>query len=213
MSLQKPQAVIIGGGGHARVLLDIFMGCGETEILGYTDFHRCASMEIPYLGDDNALMNLPSSGLVLINGIGSVELPLKRRLFYMRFSAKGFRFGRVIHRAATISSQANLGDGVQVIGTSVIHTGVTVHENCIINTSAVIDHDCLIGAHSHISPGAVLSGDVRIGEGCHIGTGAVIIQGVKIGDGVLIGAGSLVISDIPSGVKAYGSPAKVIRPA
>ena len=82
-----------------------------------------------------------------------------------------------------------------------------MEENALINTAATIDHDCTIGPHSHIAPGAVLCGSVKIGDGCHIGTGAIIIQGVHIGDGVLIGAGSLVTSNIPSGAKAYGSPA------
>ncbi len=211
--IEALKMVIIGGGEHARVMLDILTDSGNTEILGYTDPAPSPSMEIPYLGADDALMDLSSDSLLLINGIGSVELPRKRQLAYMQLTKKGFRFGRVIHRAASISSKANLAEGVQVIGASVINTGAIINENCIINTSAVVDHDCRIGAHSHIGPGVVLSGKIRIGEGCHIGTGSVVIQGINIGDGVLIGAGSLVVSDIPSGATAYGSPARVINSA
>lgn len=49
---------------------------------------------------------------------------------------------------------------------------------------------------------------VRIGSRCYIGPNVVISKGVTIGDGCVIGANSLVNSDVPSGMKAWGNPAK-----
>jgi acetyltransferase-like isoleucine patch superfamily enzyme len=49
----------------------------------------------------------------------------------------------------------------------------------------------------------------RIGSGVFIGPNSVITKGVTIGDQVIIGAMSLVNADIPSGMKAWGLPAKV----
>jgi acetyltransferase-like isoleucine patch superfamily enzyme len=46
--------------------------------------------------------------------------------------------------------------------------------------------------------------------GCRIGSGSVIGAGIRVGRESLIGSGSVVTRDIPDGVVAYGSPAKVI---
>ncbi len=202
--------IVIGGGGHARVLADILSGSTDLKLIGYADFNPCQAMELPYLGNDSAIEELSRKDLLLVNGIGSVNLPVRRREVYLKFSGKGFRFANVIQHAASVSPAATLMEGAQVIGASVIQAGAVIGQNCLINTSSVIDHDCFIGAHSHIAPGAVLSGNVTIGTGCHVGAGTTIIQGVRIGDHVLIGAGSLVISDIPTGAKAYGTPAAIV---
>jgi len=204
--------IILGSGGHARVLMDIVKSSTTWAILGYTDVALGELGDVPYLGNDFVLETYLDKGILLINGIGSIESPRKRREIYKRLSQAGYRFANITQTNAAVSKRTSIREGVQIIGASVIQTGTEIGENCIINTSAIIDHDCTIGAHTHIAPGVVLSGGVRIGEECHIGTGSVVIQGITIGDGALIGAGSLVISDIPSGVKAYGSPAKIIGP-
>ena len=53
---------------------------------------------------------------------------------------------------------------------------------------------------------------IEIGSDVWIGGGAILCPGVKIGARSVIGAGSVVTRDIPDGVLAYGSPAKVIKP-
>jgi acetyltransferase-like isoleucine patch superfamily enzyme len=57
----------------------------------------------------------------------------------------------------------------------------------------------------------ILFNKVIIEDDCDVGVGSTILPGVKIGRGALIGAGSVVTREIPSGVVAYGSPAKVVR--
>ena len=52
-----------------------------------------------------------------------------------------------------------------------------------------------------------------VGDGALVGINSVILNGAKIGAGSLVGANSLVPEDkeIPPGVLAMGSPAKVVR--
>jgi maltose O-acetyltransferase len=52
---------------------------------------------------------------------------------------------------------------------------------------------------------------VCIGDDVWVGGNVVVNPGVKIGSNVVIGSGSVVVKDIPDGVIAAGSPAKVIR--
>lgn len=52
---------------------------------------------------------------------------------------------------------------------------------------------------------------VNIGDCCYIGSNTIISKGVTIGDGCVIGANSLVNIDVPSGMKAWGTPARIIK--
>jgi len=54
-------------------------------------------------------------------------------------------------------------------------------------------------------------GPVRIRSNCWFGVGCVVTSGVEIGERCVVGANSVVTRDLPPGVIAAGTPAKVIR--
>ena len=208
----KKKIIIIGGGGHARVLKDILDISGKLNVIGFTDVKPNHAMGIKYLGDDSVLKKYSAKEVLLVNGIGSVKLPEKRREIYERFKNKGYSFYSLVHPNCVISKKVRLKEGVQIIGGVVINIGTLIEENVIINTSSSVDHDCSIGAHSHIAPGVTISGDVKIGRCCHIGTGAKIIQGITIGDRVLVGAGAVILDDIRSEEIILGIPGRAYIP-
>ena len=205
------KVVIIGAGGHSRVIRDILGQYDMIDIIGYTDLNLRNGMNISYLGDDSSILEFSPDEIYLANGLGSVSLPKKHKTIYERFISKGYKFINIIHRRSILTQKVKMGEGVQVMAGVVINTGTIINDNTIINTSVTIEHECIIGAHSHIATAATLCGEVEIGECCHIGAGATIIQGVKIGDNTLIGAGALVLSDMPPSSKAFGVPAKLVK--
>ncbi len=205
----KKKLIIIGGGGHARVLNHIIGIIGIDEVCGYTD-QAPTGLSIPYLGCDDIIKKFSSEDILLVNGVGSSGRPTQREALFQKFKREGYSFHSLIHPKAVISSDVEISEGVQVMGGAIINTGVILGENIIINTGAIIDHNCELEPHTHIAPGVTLSGGCRIGTGSHIGTGATIIQNISIGQRSLIGAGAVVVKSIPPNSKAMGVPAKIV---
>ncbi|MEK3725869.1 acetyltransferase [Paenibacillus sp. FSL H8-0034] len=206
--MQRDKVVVIGGGGHAKVVIDILQSSNNYEIIGFTspldsDKSLCG---VPYVGDDSNLPALFDKGIrSFFIAIGDNKL---RKKLYNNLLEFGFKPINAISPYAHISPYASIGDGVVVMPGSVINACAVLGDNIIVNTLACIDHDCIINSHTHIAPRVSLAGCVNVGEGSFIGIGSSVIPEIKIGEWVIIGAGSAVISDIPSNVKVVGVPAR-----
>lgn len=207
----KLPVIIIGGGGHAKVLIDALL-LNNIEILGIADADLSQKgnslMKIPVIGDDDMVFKYGPGNIHLVNGIGSVGLPVKRQEVFEKFKINGYTFAIVIHPSAVIASNVEICEGAQIMAGAVIQPASRIGIDAIVNTKVSVDHDCLIGDHVHLSPGVTLSGEVRIHNGVHVGTGATVIQGITIGANSLVGAGSVVVHDVPSGIRVLGAPAR-----
>ncbi len=205
--------IIIGAGGHGRVVADALIESGKT-VIGFTDSDSSrwgsSCLGIKILGGDAEIAKFSPDEIFLANGIGSVGLPQLRQQIFERWKEKQFQFATIIHPAAFVSAHAVIAEGSQIMAGAVIQCGVRVGDNVIVNTGVNIDHDCVIAQHSHLAPGVTLSGGVSVGSRSHIGTGAVFIQGIKLGKDCLVAAGSVVIGSHDDGVKLAGVPAKAI---
>lgn len=206
--------IVLGGGGHAKVLIDVLIRQGIT-ILGITEKSIVSDstkiLGVSIIGYDSAVLSYSTDELFLVNGLGSMGDKKKRIQLFKKFKERGYSFFNVIHPSAVIASEVLLGEGVQIMAGAIIQTGSSIGYNTIINTRTSVDHDCMIGEHVHIAPGVTLSGGVKVSAGAHIGTGAIIIQGISIGENSVIGAGAVVINNIPAGVTAVGVPARVVK--
>lgn len=206
--------VIVGGGGHARVLYTalIELGCS---VLGFLDRESEDSALIKsgvkYLGVDADISRFSTEEICLVNGLGSVKDTRPRSNIFNHFKQLGFNFAQVIHPTAIIARDCEIGEGAQIMAGAIVQTGTTIGMNSIINTRASVDHDCRIGDHAHIGPGAVLCGQVALGSGVHIGSGATIIQCIKIGLYSVIGAGAVVLENVDEKAIVAGVPAKQLR--
>lgn len=199
-SSSPPHLVMLGAGGHAKVLLSL-ANASRLPVMGVCDpeLHRLGILEwrgLTVLGGDETLDLLDCTRVGLINGIGQVVGSNLRQRIYESAVCKGFQFPPLVHPAAFVDESAVLGQGVQIMAGAVIQPDVTLGCNTIINTRASVDHDCNVAAHVHIAPGAILCGNVQVGSGAFVGAGATVIQGLVLGECAVVGAGSVMVRDL-----------------
>ncbi len=206
--------LIIGAGGHGRVILDILSHLYSFEVMGFLDDDPGVKGKYidgkPVLGStaDSIKVRSQSGADSAVIAIGNNAI---RAAIFERFENEGFEMPFIIHPQAIISRNAKMGNGVIIMPGVTVNTGARIGRNVCINTGATVDHDCVIDDHAHIYPGANLAGGVHIGRLSYVGTNAAINPYISIGENSFIGSGAAVVEDMPADVVAVGVPAKVIK--
>ncbi len=212
VSESRKPVLVIGGGGHGKVLVDVLQKRAQ-QILGIVDPYHPPDYQIlgvPVLGGDEVVAKYLPSEVRLINGIGSIKDTQQRYKIFEHFKTQNYEFSGVIHPNTICGQNLCLEEGVQIMAGAILQVGSCLGKNTIVNTGAILDHDCVIEDHCHIAPGVTLSGGVHVGQQTHIGTGAMVIQNIHIGKQCLIGAGAVVVHSLPDRAIAFGVPAKIV---
>lgn len=197
--------IIIGGGGHAKVIADIASLNGY-KILGFLDDNPAITklLDFDKLGKiDDAHLFADKAQFIIAIGNNAVRKEIAEKY--------NLSFATLVHPTAVIGSQVEIGKGTVVMPAVVINSSSKIGEHCIINSASVIEHDNTIDNFTHISPNAALCGTVKIGKNCHIGANATIINNTNICDNCIIGAGAVVTKNIENSGTYIGIPAKVIK--
>lgn len=202
--------VIIGQGGHSKVIEDIIYTTNSHKIVGYLDdkYDEVTFNHAVYTGPISFAYHLIDifQEVQFVIGIGNNAI---RKKIVQKLDLAEQMFIPLIHSSAVVSPRAKIGYGTVVMANAVINADSHIGHHNIINTNAVVEHDNQVSDFVHISPNATLTGAVQIEEGVHVGAGATIIPNTKVGEWSVIGAGASVINDIPANCTAVGIPAKV----
>jgi UDP-perosamine 4-acetyltransferase len=201
--------VIIGGGGHAKVVIELLEDAAQYQIAGCTVSGAEASfvLDIPVLGEDSELPRIYASGVR--HAIVAVGGNRVRRTLAQMARNIGFQLISAVSPRAIVSKRAELSAGIAIMAGAVVNSCCRLGEGCIVNTGATVDHDCRIGDWAHIAPGTNLAGRVTVGEGAFLGIGSRVIPGITIGEWTTVGAGAVVVRDLPAAVTAVGVPARI----
>jgi sugar O-acyltransferase (sialic acid O-acetyltransferase NeuD family) len=208
----RTPVVIIGGGGHGKVLISVLKKLGHT-LAGYTDPKEGDSiLGVPYLGNDGILRELAQRErrAQAAIGVGKTDVSDFRSHLASQVQALGYGLPTIVSPQAMVNEAVELAEGVAVFDGAVVNSGTIVGRLCIINTSAIVEHDSWLGENVHVAPGAIINGGVTIGSHCLIGAGSTLIQGITVSGSCLIGAGSTVTSDLIISGTYAGSPARRI---
>lgn len=202
--------LIIGAGGHGRVIADCAeAGCQYSEIAFLDDSYpeRSSNLIWPIL-DKSSAWKIYQEEYDFALAIGHNK---SRLAMYKALSEANARTPNIIHPRAVISQHASLGSANVVFAGAVINPGASIANACIINTSATVDHDCKLNDAVHISPGAHLAGTVTVGSLTWFGVGSSSVQSVDIAENTQVGAGAAVTKSTEANGLYVGVPAKRIK--
>ena len=196
-------ALLYGGGGHAKGVLECLWSAG---------------VSVPGFFDDNPAV----TDLCGIRSLGTFDSALAFGVPLFVAIGDNAARSRVVHRlehastvishsSALLSTEARVDEGTVVLHRAVVQPGARVGRHVILNTAAVVEHDCVLADFVHVGPGAILCGRVRVDEGTLVGAGATVLPGVSIGRWCTVGAGAVVTKSLPDFSVAVGIPARVIR--
>jgi UDP-perosamine 4-acetyltransferase len=214
--LKKP-FIVIGSGGHAKVVLDLLLERGEQVIcLADIDKNKTGSfiLGVEVMEEVDVLDKYKPDTVNLALGIGVSSSNLidglsERCCIAEKFEKLGYCFPSITHPKAIISRDCILEEGAQIMAGSVIQPGCHIGKYVVVNTNSSIDHDCVIGEGCHIAPASCLSGTVIIQVFAYIGAGSTVNNNISIGSRSIVGSGSVVVDDIDVDTCVVGIPAKV----
>lgn len=194
----KNRLIIIGAGGHGKVVADNAVKNGYEQIFFVDDHASGKCLGFPIIGTTADLEALDDGQTDFILGIGNNGA--RKRIA----QSHSVSWTTLIHPSAQIALGVSVGCGTVIMAGVIVNADARIGAHCIINTAAVVEHDNILEDYVHISPGARLSGTVSVGSCTWIGTGTSIINNVSICGDVIIGVGSTVIRSIDRKGTYYG---------
>ena len=205
------RCIILGAGGHARVVGAAAMALPDHEVVGFLDRTSenkgeriCGAPVLGAFDDLAALARDGVSDVLLALGDNS-----ERKKLFEDAKIMGLRLPALCHVSAVIEPTARLGQGIYVGALAYVGVEASIGDGAIINTRASLDHESTLGAFTSLAPGVTVAGRSHIGNGAFLGISASVADKVTIGEAVEIGAGAVVLSDIPAGSRAFGIPARI----
>lgn len=208
------RALVLGAGGHGRVVHDIVLQARPYEVVGFLDnnpeIHGRRVDGLPVLGGIDDLSQIARDfeveGVVIAIGDNGVRRGLARHV-----ENAGIELLSAIHPSATLARNATIGRNVVIAAGVVVCAHCQIGDSVILNTGCIIDHQTMIGEGSHICPGVRIAGRVKVEPGTFVGIGATVIPKVTLGCESIVGAGAVVIEDVPSLATVVGVPARQVK--
>lgn len=204
------QLLIIGAGGHGKVVADCATALNEYQQIAFLDdgFPGYAQVNRwDIIGKPEDFCDYIDDYWFFV-AIGNNQARAK---WHAKLTAKGARIASLIHPGSVIGLDVDIATGTLVLAGTVINTLCRIGHGCIINTGSTVDHDCCLGNYVHIAPGVHLAGSVSLADEVFMGVGSAAIPGVTVGKHSIVGAGATVIHDLPANITAVGTPAKISK--
>ena len=201
--MKNKPVIIIGAGGHARVVYDSLIE-SDREVLGFITLNKekgTSFCNSKVLGEDKDVLKYKPQNIELANGIGFIFENQNRFNVAEKMRDDGYSFTKILHPSAIIGKGVDLGEGVQIMAGSIVQPGTKIGKDTIINTGTILDHNCHIERNCHIATGVVCAGNITIKNNTFIGAGSVIIHDISVGSYCMVAAGSVVFENLNDGTQ------------
>ena len=160
--MMKEKIVIIGAGGHGKVICDAVVAQNKYDLLGFVDDALPIGSVVlngyKVIEKQKNIQNLKDLKCLFIVAIGNNEV--RERIYNL--AAEFLEAAIVIHPAAIIGSEVKIGKGSVILANGMVNACSQLGINSIVNVNAIVDHDCMIGDYVHLSIGSLVGSNSTI---------------------------------------------------
>ncbi len=149
----KRSLLIIGAGGHGKVVAEVARDCGYEEIAFLDDNSNEA------IGKISEMQKFSSLYKEAFVAIGNNQV---RGEIISRLENEGYEIPVLMHPTAYISRTAKIQSGSVVEPKAIVNTNAEISEGCIISVGAIVDHDTKLEKCVHVNAGAIVKAGTTV---------------------------------------------------
>ena len=142
--------LILGAGGHGRVIREVAEAIGQFDKIDFLDDNRECEVARGVCAD------LKKFAYDYRYAFAAIGLNPLRMQWLEEMKEQGFTIPVLIHPRAYVSPSASIGPGTIVEAQAIVNTRAVVQDGCIIDAGAIVDHDTCIGKGCHINCGTIV---------------------------------------------------------
>lgn len=157
--------LIIGAGGHGRVVKEVAVAMSMYNRIDYLDDYLDVA-----IGKFDEYTNFKNEYEYAFVAIGSNEL---RSKWVEKLIEAGYKIPVLIHPTAYQSQMVKIESGVVVLPKAAIHTNVVIKQGSIIGMGSLVDHDVIIDEFCHINTGAIVKANCKVNTYTKLDAGEV----------------------------------------
>ncbi len=160
--------IILGAGGHGKVVADLAEQTGKYEEIFFLDDN---SQEAEVLGKCSQYLEFQSADTEMYPAFGNNTARVQ---WENKLLEAGISLAKIIHPLAYVSPLAEVALGCIIMPYAVVNSGTKIKKACIINIGAIVDHDCILEDGCHLAPGAIVKGENHVPKCTKVDSGEVV---------------------------------------
>ena len=176
----KNKIVIIGAGGHGKVVLDAIHSQGIYDAVGFADDGLACGTEVlknyKIIANSNDFAKLRDFADYFIVAIGNNKI--REGIYYNLKNI--LNPAVIIHPKAVVANDAVIMSGAVILANSVVSSQCFIGENTIVNAGVIVDHESKIQSHVHLSVGTIVGCNSIVSNYCKTTIGQLIPPFSKI---------------------------------
>jgi UDP-perosamine 4-acetyltransferase len=210
--LNKKRAIIIGAGGHSRVIASMIISQNKYDFIKILDFVKPKEKKILNIDVEKIDKNFEVYSPNIYDFYLAIGDNGKREQWWKKLIKINASCPSLISDSAFIERNSKIGRGNIICANSYLGVLSKLGDNNIINSGSIIDHETIIENNCHIAPGATIAGRVAIQNNSLIGAGSVVKDNLLISENSILGAGSVLLNSMEQKNCLFaGVPAKFKR--
>lgn len=170
--MSRKKVIIIGAGGHAKVVIDTIQNSmsNELEIIGVLDNGDIDEIYgVKKIGGFNDIIKYKDCYFHIALGNENLRISLSNLIGEEKLVT-------VVHKTAFVSNKSIIAKGVYIGAMCVVNPNVKIGLCSIINTGSIIEHDSEICDFAHLSYRTLVGSNCKVKNKKYLEMGTILLR-------------------------------------